>query len=309
MTVAGSTRLIDALSTSTPDGRAYKFVFVCGHMRSGTNWVCNILRGHPDVSVHGEGPFGHICEAILNAKKFPWLYSSRDEGIKRVLDESFADLCRNCLLQLATQEPEKSWVAESTSRQVWPYLPGTHHINIERDVRDVLTSWTFHQINLGGAIGEPWTTRLRPQIEAVAKDPEHFQKHPEELLRDESWVRFVCRGWYEFAFTAAEVRRKVAAGVMDMKLLDLRYEALQADAQRESNRVFEFLGLDPAEATPVSAEHKTAPLAQGEGVHSHFRSGVSGDWRKYANDDMKRWVKEAVGETLIEMGYEKNLNW
>jgi hypothetical protein len=309
MTVAGSTRLIDSLATSTPNGRPYKFVFVCGHMRSGTNWVCNILRGHPDISVHGEGPFGHICESLLNVKSAPWLYSSRDEGIKKVLDESFADMVRNCLLQLATIEPNKSWVAESTSRQVWPYIPGTHHINIERDPRDVLTSWTFHQLNLGVAIGPQWAERLRTHMGRMAADPHYFDKHPHELFTDEQWVKFVLRGWKDFTDTAQGVRRDASKGWMDIKLLDLRYEALQEDAQREANRIFEFLDLDPAESTPVSAKNKTAPVSKGEGVQSHYRSGISGDWQKYANDQMKRWVKESVGQDLIRMGYENDLSW
>lgn len=278
-------------------------------MRSGTNWLCNILRGHPDISVHGEGPFGLICGSVVEAKRLSWLYSSRDEGIQRVLDESFADMVRNCMLQLATLEPTKSWVAESTSRQLWPYIPGTHHLNIQRDLRDVLTSWTFHQLSLGLPIGEPWASRLGPQAEALKQDPEHFKKRPHDLFTDEAWVKFVARGWNEFIGTAAAVRRRAAAGTLDLKYLDLVYEDLLADITGEYKRIFEFLGLNPGDAEPPSVDNRTSAGFDREDPTSHFRSGRRGDWEQYATDNFRRWIKEVSGRWLIEAGYERDTNW
>lgn len=301
--------MIESLSTCTPDGRPYKFLFVCGHMRSGTNWVCNLLRGHPDVQVHGEGPFGHISTAISEAKKFPWLYSSRDKNIQQVLDESFAEMCRNCMLQLATLEPNKSWIADSTSRQLWPYIPGTHHIHVQRDVRDVIVSWTYHQLTNNLAIGEPWATRLRPQLDAFRADPDHFKKHPEQLLADEQWVRFVARVWNSFMGTALHARRRSDDGTLSMKVLNLVYEEMLEDAEKAKNDIFAFLDLDPSVVPKVSAKNRTAAGFDREDPNSHFRSGRRGDWERYATDDFKRWVKETAGARLVELGYEKDMNW
>jgi hypothetical protein len=309
VTQAVSSRIVDQLPTRTPDGRPYKFLFICGHMRSGTNWLCNIMRGHRDVSVHGEGPFGLFGGAVVEAKRLRWLYSSRDPGIKQVLDESLADLVRNCMLQLATIEPGKSWVVESTSRQLWPYIPGAHHIHIQRDLRDVLTSWTFHQLRLGMPIGEPWSTRLRAQTDALARNPEHFKEHPHELFADEAWVRFATHGWVEFILTAAAVRRLAAAGTLEIKLLDIVYEDMLADTATAQRRIFTFMDLDPADAAPLSVKNRTAAGFDREDPTSHFRAGRRGDWEQYATDDFRRWVKEEAGQVLIDAGYEKDMNW
>ena len=40
-----------------------------------------------------------------------------------------------------------------------------------------------------------------------------------------------------------------------------------------------------------------------------FRSGKTGEWKKYFNDEHKRVFKEVAGELLIELGYEKDLDW
>lgn len=46
-----------------------------------------------------------------------------------------------------------------------------------------------------------------------------------------------------------------------------------------------------------------------EDVTAHERKGVSGDWRVYFTDRVKRAFKERFGKLLIATGYEKNLDW
>lgn len=40
-----------------------------------------------------------------------------------------------------------------------------------------------------------------------------------------------------------------------------------------------------------------------------FRKGVMGDWRNYFTPEHKRAFKEVAGQLLIELGYEKDLDW
>ena len=40
-----------------------------------------------------------------------------------------------------------------------------------------------------------------------------------------------------------------------------------------------------------------------------FRSGKTGEWKKHFTDEHKRIFKEAAGDLLIRLGYEKNHNW
>lgn len=40
-----------------------------------------------------------------------------------------------------------------------------------------------------------------------------------------------------------------------------------------------------------------------------FRSGKTGEWTKYFNDEHKKIFKEVAGDLLIKLGYEKDNNW
>ena len=40
-----------------------------------------------------------------------------------------------------------------------------------------------------------------------------------------------------------------------------------------------------------------------------FRKGISGDWRKYFNEDHIRVFKDLAGQLLVALGYEKNNDW
>lgn len=40
-----------------------------------------------------------------------------------------------------------------------------------------------------------------------------------------------------------------------------------------------------------------------------FRSGKTGEWRKYFTDEHKKIFKEVAGDLLVKLGYEKDNNW
>lgn len=55
-------------------------------------------------------------------------------------------------------------------------------------------------------------------------------------------------------------------------------------------------------------------LAQGrstgsENINSHYRKGESGDWQNHFTERHKDYFKTHFGSLLIELGYEKDLNW
>lgn len=43
--------------------------------------------------------------------------------------------------------------------------------------------------------------------------------------------------------------------------------------------------------------------------NTFVRKGVSGDWKNYFTEDNKNTFKEAAGDLLVELGYEKNNSW
>jgi hypothetical protein len=46
-----------------------------------------------------------------------------------------------------------------------------------------------------------------------------------------------------------------------------------------------------------------------EDTSSFYRKGVAGDWKNHFTERDKRIFKKEAGELLIELGYERDLDW
>ena len=46
-----------------------------------------------------------------------------------------------------------------------------------------------------------------------------------------------------------------------------------------------------------------------EDQNSHYRKGVAGDWQNHFMEEHKEYFKKLFGDTLIDLGYEKDNNW
>ncbi len=129
---------------------------------------------------------------------------------------------------------------------------------------------------------------------------------------------------------------------------ETRYEVLTVKPAEEFSRLLAFLGIPMYEAgaTPfvdqlkltinrglrrvnlgslhlsgVPREHldkviakqafqKLAGRSKGqEDQRSHYRKGVAGDWVNYLQGANKDLFKERWGRLLVDLGYEKDLNW
>ena len=109
----------------------------------------------------------------------------------------------------------------------------------------------------------------------------------------------------------------------EMEILCVRYEDLVAHPSVELSKVFRYLGinLDETFLQTIIQRNRFERLTVGKKVwktwraagqadpKSHFRKGIVGDWRNYFNEEHKLRFKEVAGDTLIEMGYEKDREW
>ncbi len=60
----------------------------------------------------------------------------------------------------------------------------------------------------------------------------------------------------------------------------------------------------------ASFEELSGGRARGqEDLASHWRKGISGDWKNYFTKPLKDNFKERYGRLLIDTGYEKNMDW
>ncbi len=95
----------------------------------------------------------------------------------------------------------------------------------------------------------------------------------------------------------------------------LRYEDLIANEQQEFARIIKFCEIDVpekklSEIVENNSFNKRAGRKPGEeDVSSHYRKGVSGDWKNHFTDRIKAEFKMKFGQLLIDTGYEKDLNW
>lgn len=107
------------------------------------------------------------------------------------------------------------------------------------------------------------------------------------------------------------------------RALPVRYEDLHRNTHLEVRRVFDYLEIQVSdkfidliirknrfERLSVGRRIWKKPRQHGqEDSSSHFRKGITGDWRNHFRPAHTRRFKELAGEKLIELGYEQDLNW
>ncbi len=97
--------------------------------------------------------------------------------------------------------------------------------------------------------------------------------------------------------------------------LMIRYEDLIADEHQYFRKIVSYCGIDIEEDKLNNIiENNTFEKLSGrkpgtEDVTSHFRKGISGDWKNYFDVPVKQLFKERYGDLLIKTGYEKDFSW
>jgi hypothetical protein len=178
---------------------------------------------------------------------------------------------------------------------------GIRVVLLLRDPRDQLISRVFH---VRRDLNHPWHTRL----EAVDLD--------EALM--------ACIEGRE-GLAGARAMIELTESWLDQRsdFLLVRYEKLLGDPQGEFRRCLDYLGIEISTALldDIVARSQFERMASGKRFwkatrkpgqadpNSHFRKGVVGDWKNYLSEDHIKRFKEVAGDQLIELEYEKNLDW
>jgi lipopolysaccharide transport system ATP-binding protein len=94
-----------------------------------------------------------------------------------------------------------------------------------------------------------------------------------------------------------------------------RYEDLIANEQQEFARIIEYCQIEiaPQKLSKIVDKNSFSNLAGRkpgeEDISSHYRKGISGDWKNHFTDRIKTEFKQKFGQLLIDTGYEKDMNW
>lgn len=288
----------------------FRVFFIRGYMRSGTNWVCNLVNLHPEILAAGEFHLHRVQEAFdgLLDRNSP-IATRLSDGNARA---SFESWIHECIVSGVPWRNKLSatWLGDRTPAGLEPLLvDGAPSILVVRDGRDVLVSRTYH-LFARGDVGDQAFRELPRMLEKrdlFRDDPGYFLERPHELLDDERWVRSSARQWADHVAADRRTLDRIESRLLDARVLRVRYEELHADTLTGREKMFDFLGVDPTSAAPLD-DLTTAGFPK-EDARSHYRRGAIGDWRKYFTPAVAGWYKEEAGEQLIEEGYEPDLDW
>ncbi len=160
-----------------------------------------------------------------------------------------------------------------------------------RDLRDTAVSWYFYVTQVQSR------HVLHDKISAMSFD-EGLNYYIDRLLPER--VRFI-RNWRTHR---------------DPQLsCEVTYEALLADTIAEFGRAARFCFGDIPDDVIVRAVKQNSFQSvtgrqPGEEDQSAFvRKGITGDWQNYFTPAHKERFKAVAGQFLVEIGYEKDLDW
>lgn len=293
------------------NGRDVRLFFLCGHPKSGTNWVGALLNLHPAIVCRGEFRFEALRQAFDSLERH-WWHVAHEEPVKGEAERCFrGSVARMMLAAMRAHHPSARWVGDRTPRRLAAYIPGAPQVYVLRDPRDVLVSWTHQELREGGPniAGEPLRSAAAALRAEFVANPRAFQDHPERLLSCEAWVRFAARRYARHVSGDLEFIDRARAGEFEAPIHVVRYERLHADFDRERAALYGFFGLSPSEARPASRETRTTPGFESEDPTSFFRRGEPGDWRRYFTADAKAWFKAETGDLPVRLEYETTTDW
>ncbi len=264
--------------------------FIRGFMRSGTNWLNNILNLHPDINCKGEFHLQRLNRHFnMLANDF---YSKsvgmyKNEGVE-LLKKEYQRFIKNIVKTYCGNYPI---VGDRTPVGLVDFiLPDCKYIIISRDGRDVVVSWFFHALRNNIPVLEK-RPKMQKKRKLLLADPTYFDKFPDELLDCEESFKEIAKIWND---TLVDNKRKCDSDQFQFDYYWLEYEKLHANTEKVRNELYEFLGADPKKAKPLG-KNTTAGFNKHRPME-HNRKGKVGDWKNYFTSKNEKWFAEVARE-------------
>lgn len=273
--------------------------FVSGAPKSGTTWLQRMLDAHPEVVCSGEG---HFVEQIVR----PLVKMKADFNAKLAMDservfegkpyyEPLTDaevgpLARSLILHVMgkrAQGLKPKAIGDKTPRythglaSLSALFPKARFVNIVRHPYDVAVSMLHHAFRFGHEDALVLGTQTHHTMVSNSSN---------------AWINAQT---YVADFVAAQPG----------KLLQIRYEDLQADGAAVMAGVCRFLEVDDSaevieRALAESSFEKLSGRKAGEeNPRSFFRKGVVGDWKGRLDGEALRIINERCGELMRSEGF------
>ncbi|MEZ6242185.1 MAG: sulfotransferase [Phycisphaerales bacterium] len=252
------------LSLPEPTDRASDVVLILGSPRSGTTLMEQIIAAHPEADSAGElEVLGESVKIVARAAGATGDASRIRRADMIKASGHYLSALRACSGQARKRIDKQphNWHSLGLASRL---LPEARVIYCDRDLRDVAISTFFRNF----AIGHEYSTRL-DWIGQYLRESRRLMRH---------WIEVIPRTTDSFKITTA------------------RYEEVVANAETESRRLVEFVGLPWDDACLRFQEHK-------RGVRTLYADQVG---RGVYKDSLERWrrYEKHLGPLMEALGDE-----
>ncbi len=245
--------------------------------KSGTHLLNQILLGFSEFA-----PFSH---------HIPITFASYDgdTGQKRSVDEAltYLDSLRPLDVTAAHLLAWDAIVERVTSPAFIPFF-------IYRDPRDVVVSHVFY-------------------IAEMLPDHHHHRYYAEELHSFDERLMVSILGLPDVDVEFPNIAKRFSFytnWLEHPEVLALHFEDFIHNRRATLGKVFDHL-TNRVPNLPIDREKALDILEESINPKKSptFRSGKTGEWKKYFTEEHKRVFKEVAGDLLIRLGYEEDGNW
>lgn len=273
--------------------------FLRGYPRSGTNWLCNLINLHPAINCIGEFHLEKLFNGFRNTIHGEWGLMKRGpnklrQHFLKFIEELVIDYCGG-----APHCGDRTPLPMGTA-----FIPGKKYLYITRDGRDCIVSWAYHVLKKNIS-SDP---RMKEKLRLFNKDPQFFENNRHLLLDHEPFVRKNARNWNKQIIADLAMLEKADKGEFDFKYYWVKFEDLHKNVERIRNEIYQFIGVNPEDAKPLTI--KTKPGFEKVNTTSHYRKGAIGDWENYFTKQQLNWFVQEAQEALelLEFQLEKTPN-
>ncbi len=294
------------LMAQLADIKEHTLFFLGGVVKSGTTWIERILDAHPHIACKGEAHFMSLLEPRLEAaiaqynaaipRRGNWLRHAKEGGIEEepagysYLNTELDFLLRQSILLMMRKwmSPEIRCVGEKTPdngrhfQRLQLLFPGARFIYVIRDIRDVIVSGWFFNLNVNA---------------------DSFRQHFPSIA---DYAALMAGVWHD---EVVEALKFVATH--ESQSMFLRYEDMRLDPQGETRNLYQFLGAENSDSFVQAGIGQTdfSRLSGGrrhgeENRQSFYRKGVVGDWRNHLDDRTVASVVDRCGALMQALGYD-----
>ncbi len=301
--------------------------FIYGHARSGTTLLTRLVRLHPNVHCNYQAHFFTrqplLQSLVADEEVASWLSRrsnrwNRGQDLSPLVLRAAADFIMERDARHAgkwgpgyvvgDKSPNSLLDGEAVQNLVQVY-PDARLVFIVRDGRDAAVSHRFQTFIDRPQHMDAEGRRIRDDF---ARDPAPYLRGERSIFTEKA-LRQAAEGWVHNVQDTHQTARQLMAAQYHW----LRYEDMLARPWEVMGSLWRFLGVDtaiPGLEDSLLAELQQNPDADWQqekagDIAGALTKGKRVTWQELFTARDRQTFKQVAGETLLEWGYEKDLEW